>query len=169
MAENSDPDKQAAIELLAPAQREDHFWMEQALLLADQAAQVDEVPVGAVVVYQGAIIGHGFNQPRRSHDPTAHAEIMALREASRRLGNYRLPDCSLYVTIEPCTMCFGAIIHARIARLVYGAEEPRYGAVVSGQRLLAQGQYNHKLAVTAGVLAEPSAERMRRFFRERRR
>lgn len=153
---------------LSPAGPADHGFMEAAFALAQEAAAHGEVPVGAVVVVDGVIVGQGFNQPRGSNDPTAHAEIVALRAASKALGNYRLPGATLYVTIEPCTMCFGAIIHARCERLVFGAREPRYGAVVSGQRLLTKGQFNHRVAVTGGVLEAPCAEIMQTFFRSRR-
>lgn len=146
----------------------DQMYMQEALGLAGQAAALGEVPVGAVVVFDGKVVGRGFNQPLRSHDPSAHAEICALREAGLTLKNYRLPGCTLFVTIEPCTMCLGAIIHARIDRLVFGATEPRYGAVVSGQRLLENGSYNHRLQVTEGVLATQCGDLMKLFFRQRR-
>jgi tRNA(adenine34) deaminase len=146
----------------------DEIFMSEALQLARQAAAAGEVPVGAVVVSDGKVVGRGFNHPLHSHDPSAHAEICALRDAGTYLQNYRLPGCTLYVTIEPCTMCLGAIIHARIGRLVFGATEPRYGAVVSGQQLLANGVYNHQLQVCAGVLAADCAALMKEFFRTRR-
>jgi len=148
--------------------RVDEPFMLEALKLAEQAASLGEVPVGAVVVCDGKIVGRGFNHPRRSHDPSAHAEICALREAGQALQNYRLPGCTLYVSIEPCTMCLGAIIHARVQTLVFGAVEPRYGAVVSGQRLLETGVYNHQLQVRGGVLAGLSGDLMKQFFRQRR-
>lgn len=154
--------------LLLPEQAGDAAFMQQALTLAKRAAECDEVPVGALVVVQGEVVGAGFNQPRRRNDPTAHAEVEALRAASQQLANYRLPGATLYVTVEPCTMCFGAIIHARCERLVFGAAEPRYGAVISGQQLLANGHYNHRLAVTGGVQAELCGELMKTFFRARR-
>ena len=147
---------------------DDIAFMREALSQAQRAAALGEVPVGAIIVKNGQVVGRGFNQPVGSHDPSAHAEICALRDAGQTLENYRLPECTLYVTIEPCTMCLGAIIHARIARLVFGAEEPRYGAVSSGQRLLDNGVYNHQLAVTSGILAEETAELMKQFFRQRR-
>lgn len=146
----------------------DRGFMREALGLAHCAAGQGEVPVGAIIVRNGQVVGQGSNQPVGSHDPSAHAEICALRDAGQALENYRLPGCTLYVTIEPCTMCLGAIIHARIARLVYGAAEPRYGAVSSGQRLLENGVYNHQMEVTSGVLAEEAAALMRQFFRQRR-
>lgn len=145
------------------------YWMTQALALAEQAAAVGEVPVGAVVVSaQGELLGSGFNQPIRSHDPSAHAEIMALRDAAARCANYRLPGCTLYVTIEPCTMCVGAMVHARIAKLVYGAPEPRFGAIESGRRLLDEGRFNHRMDYQGGVLAAECGGLMQRFFKARR-
>lgn len=143
--------------------------MTQALALAREAAALDEVPVGALVVsVEGELLGSGFNQPVRSHDPTAHAEIVALRAAASLRNNYRLPGCLLYVTIEPCTMCLGALVHARIATVVYGAKEPRFGAIESGQRLLDEGEFNHRPAYIGGVLAEECSELMKRFFKARR-
>lgn len=156
------------IDTVIPTTAGDETFMLEALRLAEQAAVLGEVPVGAVVVCHGKIVGAGFNQPLRSHDPSAHAEICALRNAGLALQNYRLPGCTLYVTIEPCTMCLGAIIHARVETLVFGATEPRYGAVVSGQRLLENGAYNHRLQVRQGVLAEQCGDMMKRFFRQRR-
>lgn len=144
-------------------------WMQQALDLAAHAAAEGEVPVGAVVVSaEGELLGSGFNQPILSHDPTAHAEVMALRAAALSVGNYRLPGCTLYVTIEPCTMCVGAMVHARIAHLVFGAPEPRFGAVVSGRCLLDEGEFNHRMSWEGGVLAEPCSELMKGFFKARR-
>lgn len=145
------------------------YWMEQAVALAEQAGSLGEVPVGAIVVSaQGALLGAGFNQPIRSHDPSAHAEVMALRDAAARIANYRLPGCQLYVTIEPCTMCVGAMVHARIARVIYGATEPRFGAVESGRRLLDEGDFNHRLQTLGGILAPRCGEIMRNFFKDRR-
>lgn len=146
----------------------DVAYMQRALELADQAAALEEVPVGAVVVLDGEIVGEGFNRPLNSRDFSAHAEINAMRDACQRLGNYRLAGATLYVTIEPCTMCFGAIVHARIDRLVFGATEPRYGAVVSGQKLLETGQFNHYPTLTSGILSDECGGRMRDFFRARR-
>ena len=143
-------------------------WMNQALELAQQAATENEVPVGAVLVSNNKIIGQGFNQPISASDPTAHAEIMAIRQAASVVGNYRLPQTTLYVTIEPCTMCVGAIVHARISHLVFGAREPRAGAVVSQGTLLDAGHYNHQVQVTEGVLAEQCGALMRSFFESRR-
>ncbi|MCH8544248.1 MAG: tRNA adenosine(34) deaminase TadA [Alcanivorax sp.] len=156
--------------LPADARRQDdERWMAQALALAAEAAEQGEVPVGALVVLDGEVIGRGWNQPISSHDPTAHAEIVALRDAAQALGNYRLSGATLYVTIEPCTMCFGAMMHARIARLVYGATEPRAGTCVSQLRLPEQTFYNHRLEVAGGVLAERSATLLRAFFARKRR
>lgn len=143
-------------------------WMALALDRAREAAGQGEVPVGAILVRNEEVLGEGRNRPVGSHDPTAHAEIIALREAARREGNYRLPGSVLYVTIEPCTMCVGAIIHARVDTLVFGAREPRYGAVVSAQRLLDSDRYNHHPGVLEGVLADECGDLMRGFFRARR-
>ena len=143
-------------------------WMREALILAEQAADADEVPVGAIVVQNGEIIGRGFNQPIRSCDATAHAEIVAIRSASQFRNNYRLPGTTLYVTIEPCTMCLGAMIHARVDRLVFGATEPRAGAVVSRGSLIEAGHFNHQLSFIDGVLAEECASLMQSFFRNKR-
>ncbi|MEE4384748.1 MAG: tRNA adenosine(34) deaminase TadA [Pseudomonadales bacterium] len=147
---------------------DDVRFMRRALALAERAAEAGEVPVGAVVVRDGEILGEGTNRPIAARDPTAHAELEALRAACARVGNYRLPGATLYVTIEPCTMCAGALVHARIARLVYGAEEPRAGAVRSSARVLENPGLNHRVAVTAGVLAEEAAAQLRTFFRARR-
>lgn len=144
-------------------------WMQQALALAQEAALHGEVPVGAVLVSaSGDLLGAGFNHPIASHDPTAHAEIVALRMAARQQQNYRLPGSTLFVTIEPCTMCVGAMIHARVARVVFGAPEPRFGALVSQRRLLDTGEFNHFLQYQGGVLAEECGALMRDFFKERR-
>ncbi len=143
--------------------------MQFALEQAARAAAAGEVPVGAVVVSpEGQLLGSGYNQPIAGKDPTAHAEVMALRAAAAKVDNYRLPGCTLYVTIEPCTMCVGAMVHARISHLVYGAPEPRFGAVVSGRRLLDEGEFNHRMSYEGGVLAERCGEVMREFFRSRR-
>ena len=147
---------------------DDEKWMREALALAEQGAAEGEVPVGALVVRDGHVLGRGWNRPIAGQDPTAHAEVMALRDAARNEANYRLTGATLYVTIEPCTMCFGALMHARIARLVYGATEPRAGTCVSQLRLPEQSFYNHRLEVTGGVLAEESATMLRGFFRLRR-
>jgi tRNA(adenine34) deaminase len=142
--------------------------MRQALQLAQQAAAAGEVPVGALVIYQGQVIGRGYNQPIGQHDPTAHAEVVALRQAGQVLGNYRLLQTTLYVTLEPCCMCVGALIHSRIARLVYGAADPKTGAVYSCYPLLNQPQHNHQMSVTAGILQEKCVFQLTQFFRNRR-
>ena len=138
--------------------------MRAALAEADRAEAAGEVPVGAVVVIDGEIAGRGFNQPISTHDPTAHAEVVALRDAARHVGNYRLTGATLYVTIEPCLMCVGAMIHARVGTLVFGAPEPKAGAVESTQRAHAHPALNHRLVVVSGVLAAECGERMARFF-----
>ena len=143
-------------------------WMLAALLLARQAAQHGEVPVGAVVVRDNQVVGRGFNQPIGRHDPTAHAEIMALRDAAQTLGNYRLPGCTLVVTVEPCTMCAGALVHARIERLIFGAKEPKAGAVCSSSRVLDNLGLNHKVTVIEGVLEKECKALMVGFFQGRR-
>ena len=146
-----------------------HFdWMRIALDLAAQAATYGEVPVGAVVVSGDKIIGRGYNHPIRAADPTAHAEIVAMREAGTRLANYRLTGTTLYVTIEPCVMCVGAMIHARIGTLVYGAPEPKAGAIESTQRAHEHPALNHRIQIVTGVLAAESATLLRRFFSARR-
>ncbi len=143
-------------------------FMERALLLSRRAAEEGEVPVGALIVRDGEVIGEGWNRPIAEHDPTGHAEIRALRDAAKRVGNYRLPDTTLYVTLEPCPMCAGAMVHARIARVVFGAADPRTGAAGSVFNLLQSDRLNHRAAITAGTLAEESADLLRRFFRSRR-
>ncbi|HLR17318.1 MAG TPA: tRNA adenosine(34) deaminase TadA [Alcanivoracaceae bacterium] len=145
------------------------YWMRKALALAEQAAEQGEVPVGAVVVIEDECVGQGFNAPISTQDPTAHAEIVALRDAAKNLNNYRLVGATLYVTIEPCTMCFGALMHSRIKQLVYGATEPRAGVCESQLQLPQQHFYNHQLAVQGGVLAPESAQLLRSFFAQRRR
>ncbi len=142
--------------------------MEEALGLARLAAANGEVPVGAVVVKNGRIIGRGTNRPVNSHDPTAHAEIIAMREAAVFLGNDRLTGCDLWVTLEPCAMCAGAIAHARIARVYYGADDPKGGAVVHGPRLFAQPTVHHRPEIYAGIAADESAALLRQFFGDRR-
>jgi tRNA(adenine34) deaminase len=151
----------------------DERWMEEALRLARMAEVAGEVPVGAVVVCEGRgveqkIIGRGWNQVVSASDPCAHAEIVALREAARTLGNYRLSGCQLYVTLEPCAMCAGAIVHARIARLVYGARDPKAGAVGGIMQVLNHPRLNHRVEVTEGVLGGRCMEILQAFFRERR-
>ena len=139
-----------------------------ALEQAREAQVAGEVPVGAVVVKDGEIIGVGFNAPISRHDPTAHAEIAALRDAANKLGNYRLPGCELYVTLEPCAMCVGAILHARIARLIYGAADPKTGACGSVINLFAEPRLNHHASLTAGVMAKECGALLREFFAARR-
>ena len=143
-------------------------YMRAALEQARQAGACDEVPVGAVVVLDGQIVGRGFNQPIGRHDPTAHAEIMALRDAATRLGNYRLPGCTLYVTLEPCVMCAGAMVHSRIARLVFGARDAKTGAAGSLMDVLHHPGMNHRVEISEGVLAESCSAMLSDFFRWRR-
>lgn len=146
----------------------DEQWMRRALALADCAAAEGEVPVGAVLVRDNVTLGEGYNRVIGARDPSAHAEINALRAAALAVGNYRLPDATLYVTLEPCTMCVGALVHARVARLVFAAREPRAGMVCSNARLLEEAHYNHRVEWHAGVLADESAARLQAFFRARR-
>ena len=146
----------------------DELHMREALVLAGAAEDCGEVPVGAVVVKDGAIIGRGYNRPISSHDPSAHAEIVALRDAAARIGNYRLADCELYVTLEPCVMCAGAIIHARIARLIFGARDPKTGACGSAIDLFSEAKLNHHTTVIGGVLAAECGARLSNFFSQRR-
>jgi len=143
-------------------------WMRHALELAREAADAGEVPVGAVLVRDGEVIGEGRNGPIGHHDATAHAEIQALRDAGQRVGNYRLPGSTLYVTLEPCPMCAGALVHARVARVVFGAADPRTGAGGSVFDLLRSERLNHRAEVNGGVLGEACSELLRGFFRERR-
>jgi tRNA(adenine34) deaminase len=142
--------------------------MREALLEARRAWAEGEVPVGAVVVKDGVVIGRGYNQPIGRHDPTAHAEIMAMRAAAEALGNYRLPGCELYVTLEPCVMCSGAMMHARLSRIVYGATDPKTGACGSVVNVFESGQLNHHAEVEGGMLAEDCGQVLRDFFAERR-
>ena len=146
----------------------DTFFMKRALELSQSAADYGEVPVGAVIVYDGEIVGEGHNQPISSCDPTAHAEVVAMRRACATLNNYRLTGCELYVTIEPCTMCVGAMVHARIKRVIFGALEPRAGALQSQFQLMENSSYNHSIAWNGGVLAEQCAAMMADFFRQKR-
>lgn len=146
----------------------DEDWMRRALALAERAAEAGEVPVGAVLVRDHTLLGEGYNQPIVAHDPTSHAEIMALRHAAHHEQNYRLPGSTLYVTLEPCTMCFGALVHARVSRLVYAASEPRAGVCVSQLQLPEAAFYNHKILVEGGLLAEESAAMLKGFFARRR-
>ena len=146
----------------------EEFYMAKALHLAEQAGDAGEVPVGAVVVCGGEVIGEGYNQPISACDPTAHAEVVAMRNAASQINNYRLSDCDLYVTIEPCTMCVGAMVHGRIRRIVFGALEPRAGALNSQLQLMDQSHYNHSIEVRGGVLEHQCSELISAFFRQRR-
>ncbi len=148
--------------------RTDEFFMEEALRAAQRALGAGEVPVGAIVVCSGKIIGRGSNRNIGDSDPTAHAEIVALREAGAALGNHRLEGCELFVTIEPCAMCAGALVHARLKRLVYGADDPKAGAVHSAMQVLNHPSLNHRMEVRTGVLAGRCAEVLQDFFRSRR-
>lgn len=152
----------------APAAVNDELWMEEALRCAQRALEAGEVPVGAVVVRGGRIVGRGWNRNITESDPTAHAEMVALREAGAAIGNHRLEGCELFVTIEPCAMCAGAMVHARIQRLIYGADDAKAGAVQSVLAVLNHPQLNHKMEVRGGVLAGRSAEVLQTFFRNRR-
>jgi tRNA(adenine34) deaminase len=153
---------------LRPTHSEDEQFMRMALEEAKRAGEEGEVPVGAVLVSGGRVIARGRNRPIAMSDPTAHAEILALREAATQMGNYRLPGCTLYVTVEPCAMCAGAVLQARVGRLVFGAEDPKAGAVRSLYTLLEDRRLNHGVEVTSDILAQECGEVLRRFFRERR-
>jgi len=153
---------------LKPLPASDELWMEEGLRCAQRALEAGEVPVGAVVVCEGRVVGRGSNRSIGDSDPTAHAEIIALREAGAGVGNYRLEDCELFATVEPCAMCAGAMVHARIRRLVYGADDPKAGAVHSVMQVLNHPRLNHKIEVQSGVLAGRSAEMLQGFFRSRR-
>jgi tRNA(adenine34) deaminase len=146
----------------------DPDFMQLALAQAQHALVLGEVPVGAVVVKDGVVIASGYNQPIGRHDPTAHAEIVALRAAAGKLGNYRLPGCELFVTLEPCVMCAGAMMHARLARVVYGAADPKTGACGSVVNVFGQAQLNHHAEVVGGVLADEASAMLKGFFAERR-
>ena len=146
----------------------DELWMQEALRAAQRALEAGEVPVGAVVVHDGKVVGHGFNRNIADSDPTAHAEVVALREAGAAIGNHRLGDCDLFATIEPCAMCAGALVHARIRRLVYGADDPKAGAVHSVMQVVNHPSANHHIEVRGGVLAGRCAELLQEFFRARR-
>ena len=147
---------------------DDQRWMQRALELADRAAALDEVPVGALVVRDNEVLGEGWNQVISAHDPSAHAEIVALRAAASRVGNYRLPGATLYVTLEPCTMCAGAMVHARIMRLVFAATEPKSGVVCSRSQLLDEPWFNHCVEWAGGVLAAESTAKLQAFFKAKR-
>ena len=151
-----------------PSMEAHQSFMRRAIELAREAEREGEVPVGALVVLDGSIVGEGYNRPIASSDPSAHAEMVALREAAKRVGNYRFEGAWLYVTIEPCMMCCGALVHARVSHLVFGAREPRAGAVVSNAKLLQSAWLNHRPEVTEGVLAQECAYLMQDFFRARR-
>lgn len=147
---------------------QDRAFMQRALQLALAGEALGEVPVGAVLVQDGVIIGEGFNAPITRHDPTAHAEVVALRAAAERVGNYRLENTTLYVTLEPCTMCVGALVHARVARVVFAAAEPKAGSLVSARRQLESGYYNHVFMFEGGLLADEAGTMLSDFFRRRR-
>lgn len=153
----------------SPPSSHDERWMERALALAQRAEREGEVPVGAVVVMDDKLIAEGWNRPIGTHDPTAHAEILALRAAASRLENYRLPGCTLYVTLEPCAMCAGAIVHARVTRVVYGAADLHGGAAGSVFDLLRAPALNHRATVRGGVLSEECGRHLRAFFEQKRR
>ena len=155
-------------QLTTGATGSDELWMEEALRSARRALEAGEVPVGAVVVCDGKIVGRGWNRNISDSDPTAHAEIVALREAGAAIGNHRLEQCELFATIEPCPMCAGALVHARIKRLVYGADDPKAGAVQSVVQVLNHPQLNHRMEVRSGVLAGRCAELLQSFFKDRR-
>lgn len=146
----------------------DEHYMREALALAAEAGALGEVPVGAVVVKDGAIIGRGFNRPISAHDPTAHAEVVAMRDAAASIGNYRLLGCELYVTLEPCAMCAGAIMHARVERVIYGAADPKTGACGSVVDLFAETRLNHHARLARGVLSDECSALLRSFFSQRR-
>jgi len=154
--------------MTAELESPDIHWMRHALGLAMRAAQAGEVPVGAVLVKEGQLIAEGWNLPISHHDPTAHAEIQALRAAGKALNNYRLLGTTLYATLEPCPMCAGAIVHARVGRVVYATSDPRTGAAGSVYNILQSNELNHRCEVTQGVLADESANLLREFFRSRR-
>ena len=147
---------------------EDEKHMYEAISLADYASKQDEVPVGAVVVLEDKVIGRGWNQPIANHDPSAHAEIMALRDAASTLGNYRLPNTTLYVTLEPCIMCVGVLLHSRVKRLVFSAYDPKTGAAGTVFDILSDARHNHEIEVQGGLLEQQSAELLKAFFRSRR-
>ncbi|WP_323816134.1 tRNA adenosine(34) deaminase TadA [Cellvibrio sp. NN19] len=147
---------------------QDEYWMQYAMDLAAKGEVLGEVPVGAVIVQDDSVIGEGFNQPITSHDPTAHAEIIALRQAAARIENYRLIGSTIYVTLEPCTMCVGALVHARIARLVFGTTETKAGAVVSKSRLLDSDYFNHRVEYAGGLMAQQCQHQLSHFFAMRR-
>ena len=146
----------------------DVTFMHQAIKLAKKGRELNEVPVGAIVTFKGEIVGKGYNQCIHNQDPTAHAEIIAMRAAAKHIGNYRLNECNLYVTLEPCLMCFGACIHARIERLIFATEDPKSGVVINNLNLKEEEFFNHKISVSSGILAQESSELLKKFFQERR-
>ena len=146
----------------------DVTFMRQAIELARKGGESNEVPVGGVVTFKGEIIGKGFNQCIQNHDPTAHAEIIAIRAAAKHVGNYRLNECNLYVTLEPCLMCFGALVHARISKLIYGADDIKTGALQHNKDQVNFTKLNHKFEITTGILKEECAELLSSFFKEKR-
>ena len=146
----------------------DVTFMRQAIELARKGGESNEVPVGAVVTFKGEIIGKGFNQCIQNHDPTAHAEIIAIRAAAKHVGNYRLNECNLYVTLEPCLMCFGALVHARISKLIYGADDIKTGALQYNKDQINSTKLNHNFEITSGILKEECAELLSSFFKEKR-
>ncbi len=147
---------------------DDLYWMQHALLLADKAEQSGEIPVGAVLVKDGVILGEGWNQSIQLNDPSAHAEMMAIRQAAEKVGNYRLLDCTLYVTLEPCAMCAGLLVHSRVKRLVFGAKDAKTGAAGSVLDIVRHPVLNHQLEVEDGALAQQCADKLSAFFRRRR-
>jgi tRNA(adenine34) deaminase len=163
---NTEPENSPGEDVIFSA--EDAQWMEYALQLAGKGEVIGEVPVGAVIVQDEKIIGEGFNQPISSHDPTAHAEIIALRQAAEQIQNYRLVGSTIYVTLEPCTMCVGALVHARIARLVFGTTETKAGAVVSKSQLLDNDYFNHRVDYAGGLMAQRCQHQLSNFFAMRR-
>ena len=154
--------------IVEPQTESDVYWMNYALSLADRAEQQGEIPVGAIVVVDNKLVAEGWNQSITLHDPSAHAEMLAIRQAGQQLQNYRMLDATLYVTLEPCPMCAGLLVHSRIARLVYGAADYKTGAAGSVMNLLANPQLNHQVKIEGGVLAQQCAEKISAFFRQRR-
>ena len=166
--DHGSPDELTSDEVSVDGHSSDELWMEEALRCAQRALEAGEVPVGAVVVRAGLVVGRGWNRNLADHDPSAHAEIVAMRDAGRNLGNHRLGDCELFATIEPCAMCAGAAIHARVRRLVYGADDPKAGAIHSILQVVNHPGLNHQMEVRRGVLAGRSADILQEFFRNRR-
>ena len=163
------PSKSGGVTFVNAANDEQHHkWMEHALMLAERSRDEGEVPVGALIVKGGELIAEGWNRPIDTHDATAHAEIMAIREAGRILNNYRLPGTRIYVTLEPCTMCAGAIIHARIDQLFFGAPDPRTGTAGSAIDLFSQTYHNHQVDVTGGIMQDECGQILKQFFKARR-